>query len=907
MNLPLRTLVAGLGVALCAYANPASAQSTGIVAGVVRDDANAPITGATVVVSGTAFGTQAKADGTYRLVLSSGDYTLVARLIGYTSAVKTVRVATGATVTVDFTLSKSAAQLSAVAVTGSRRQERSVVEAPVPVDVITAEDIKQTGRTETAQILQMLVPSLNFPRSSIAGGVDGQRPFTLRGMGPDQVLVLINGKRRHAGAVIAANNSVGRGSAGIDLNAIPASSIDRIEVLRDGAAAQYGSDAIAGVVNVILKQNAPATFSTTFGQVNSSYNETSYSDGGVTQADGSWSRGFRDRGYVNVSGEYRDRGLTNRAKPDLRAMYFNDDSVARVNPALLPQARNNSWYGDAALREGGLMLNSGYSTTAGITLYAFGGGTVRESKAFGFPRRPSERTVVRALYPNGFLPEIWGTSLDLSLTGGAKGQAKGWQWDLSSSFGGNNFRFDVKNSLNPTLGVNSPTEFYAGMLRSTQSTTNIDLSRAVNIAAFATPVNVAVGAEFRSDNYRILQGDSTSYIDGGVRVLDGPERGQLTVPGSQLFYGFRPVDERNVGRTSFAGYLDLEGNPTKRLTVGLAARGENFSDFGSAVIGKVTGRFAVGRGVAVRGAYNTGFRAPSLGQANYSATASNVLIVGGVPTTNEVYTVPVDLPVARALGAKPLEAEKSTNTSAGITWSPVRNFSTTVDYFNIEVVDRIVLSENFVGAGVRAIIEPFGLRGDVRPRYFTNAVDTRTRGVDVVLRYVRQLENDASLSTTFGYNHNRTSLQRVAAPPPQLAALNQQLYGRVERSRLTEAQPRNLARINIQYSKQAWSLNLQQAYFGGWWTRPDLALAPTVARASSDQYFTGRWITDASVTRRLDKSFSLSLGVDNLFDVYPDRISASNPENTGATRLFSPFSPFGANGRFLFARMVFTP
>jgi iron complex outermembrane receptor protein len=884
----------------------ASAQATTEVAGSVKDAGGTPLGGATVVVSGTAVGTQVKDDGSYKLALRPGNYTLVARLIGYTAQVKTVTVTAGRPTVLDFTLSRAASQLQAIAVTGSRRQERSVVTAPVPVDVITSEDIKQTGRTETAQILQMLVPSLNFPRSSIAGGVDGQRPFTLRGMGPDQVLVLLNGKRRHAGAVIAANNSVGRGSAGVDLNAIPASAIERIEVLRDGAAAQYGSDAIAGVVNIILKQNAPAQFSATLGQGNSTVEQRRFTDGGVTQADGSWSKAFGDRTYLNISGEYRDRGLTNRSNPDLRQQYFNDATIAADR---LAQTRNNSWYGDAALREGGFMANFGSTTTSGLTFYAFGGASARESRAFGFPRRPLERTVVRAIHPDGFLPEIWGTSVDASLTGGVKGQFAGWSWDLSSYYGGNGFKFDVRNSNNPTMGTASPTEFYAGQLRSFQSTTNFDIARPIDVAGFAGPINLALGAEVRRDRYQIVRGDSTSYIDGGVRVLDGPDLGQLTVAGSQLFYGFRPSDERNVSRTSYAGYADVEANPISRWTVGLAARAENFSDFGSAVIGKATTRLEVNHTFAVRGAFNTGFRAPSLGQANYSATASNVLIVGGVPTPNEVLTLPVNTPAARALGATDLKAERSRNLSYGFTWTPQRNFSATVDWFDIRVEDRIVLSENFVGAGVQALLAPFNLPGDIRPRFFTNAVDTRTRGVDVVLRYTRELEKGSTLSATAGYNYNRTSLLRVSPPPGPLAALTpvQQLYGRVERSRLTEAQPRNLARFNVTYSRPKWSTNVQHAYFGGWWTRPDLALAPTVVRAPSDQYFTGKWITDVSVTRKFDDNFSGTLGIDNLFDVYPDRLRVSNPENTGGTRLFSPFSPFGANGRFLFFRMAYTP
>ena len=891
---------------------------------ITAESDGAPVQGVSIGLVGQTIGALSRADGTFRFTAPAGQYQVLARLIGYGNDTRPITITAGQTLTLNIVLKKAAASLTSVVVIGSRRQERTVTSAPVPVDVITAEEIRQTGRTEVAQILQMLVPSLNFPRSSIAGGVDGQRPFTLRGMNPDQVLVLVNGKRRHIGSVVAVNNSVGRGSSGTDLNAIPASAIDRIEVLRDGAAAQYGSDAIAGVVNIILKQNAPAQFSTTAGRVSSTVNQINanvgqvrYNDGGVVQVDGSRSWSLGDNGYVNVSGEYRDRGLTNRNAPDLRQQFFNDDSIGRVAPERLSLSRNNAWYGDAALKEGGALTNAGYTLANGVQFYAFGGVTRRQSQAFGFPRRPFERTVVRALYPNGFLPQIWGLSTDASGAAGVKGVTAGWNWDASGVYGGNRFRFDVKNSNNPTLGLQSPTSFYAGELEAKQATFNLDISRAINVG-FTQPVNLAFGTEYRRERYRIIEGDLASYQDGGVRVLDGPERDQLTVSGSQLFYGFRPIDAaatENANRRSAAAYVDIEATPLPRWTLGLAGRYENFSDFGDARIGKVTSRVDLGGGFAVRGAYNTGFRAPTLGQAYYRATASNVLIIGGVPTPTEAITLAVDEPAARALGAKPLKPELSTNISAGLTYARGTNFSATADWFSIQVDDRVVLSENFTGAGVRALLATNGVTGlDVRPRFFTNAVDTRTTGVDVVMRYLVALSDKRTLNMTLGYNNNFTRLLRVSAPPPELAAVGQtQLFGRVERSRLVEAQPRNSFRGALTYTEGKFSANLQQAYFGSVVSRPNLSTIvpagrdPLSVRDVQDQTFSGKWVTDLSGTYQLDKKLGFTIGADNLFDVYPDRISVNNPENFGGTRLFGPFTPFGANGRFLFVRAVFNP
>jgi len=917
--------LAAASVPLCTARVVQAQEARGVITGrIVAEGDGTPVQGVSVGLTGRPIGALSKNDGTFRFTAPAGQYQLLSRLIGYTNDIRGITVVAGQTLNLTISLKKAAPSLDAVVIVGSRQQERSVTSSPTPVDVITAEQIRQTGRTEVAQILQMLVPSLNFARSSIAGGVDGQRPFTLRGMNPDQVLVLINGKRRHVGSVVAVNNSVGRGSSGTDLNAIPASAIERIEVLRDGAAAQYGSDAIAGVVNIILKRNAPMQFSTTVGRVNSTVSQVNanvgqirYNDGGVLQVDGSRSWSLGDNGYVNVSGEYRDRGQTNRNAPDLRQQFFNDDSIGRVAPERLSLARNNAWYGDAALKEGGALFNAAYTFGSGVQLYSFGGMSRRQSQAFGFPRRPLERTVVRSLFPNGFLPQLWGLSTDGSGVVGAKGLVGGWNWDASGTHGGNRFRFDTKNTNNPTLGRDSPTQFYAGELEATQSTLNIDFSKGLNIG-LPQPLNVAFGVEARRERYRIFEGEVAAYTDGGVRVLDGPEIGQPTVSGSQLFYGFRPVDARatdNANRRSSAVYVDLEASPLKRWTVGLAGRFEQFTDFGDATIGKVTTRFDLGGGFALRGAYNTGFRAPSLGQAYYRATASNVLIIGGVPTPNEAITLAVDEPAARALGAQPLKPELSTNTSAGVTYAKGTTFSATVDWFRIQVEDRIVLSENFTGAGVRSLLAANGITGlDIRPRFFTNAVDTRTTGVDVVVRYLVPLDEQRSLNMTFGYNNNFVRLLRVSAPPPELVAVGQtQLFGRVERSRLVESQPRNSFRGSLTYTQGKLSAQLQQAYFGSVTSRPNLSTVvpagrdPLSVRDPQDQTFTGRWVTDASATYQLDRKVSFTLGADNLFDVYPDRLSVNNPENFGGTRLFGPFIPFGANGRFMFVRASFTP
>ncbi len=887
----------------------ATGQTATTVSGrVLESESGRPIQGATIFVPGTQRGAMTRADGTYRLTVDAGQVELTARLIGYTSARAVVQVSQGRSATQDFSLAKAPLSLTAVAVTGTRRAaERTVTEAPVPIDVVGSDEIKLTGRTEISQILQALVPSLNFPRSSIAGGVDMQRPFTLRGLGPDQSLVLINGKRRHAGAVVAVNNSVGRGSTGVDLNAIPSSAIERIEVLRDGAAAQYGSDAIAGVVNIILKQNTSPTLSSTVGQ-------TSRSDGQTAQVDGSYSRAFGSRGFITLSGEYRDRARTNRAETDTRVQYFSkaqDDSIAaglpviiagqRITPDMLTSARNGSWYGDSWLHDLGGFYNAGTTLDRGVELYAFGGLSRRFGRSWGFNRRPGEPVVVRGLYPAGFLPSIDGTVLDYSTTLGLKGIASGWNYDLSTAFGDNNFHFDIRNTNNPSYGLKSPLDFDAGALNSRQITANFDLSHPFAIGLSA-PVNLAMGVEGRLDGYRISRGQPESYSNGGVAILDGPSAGRPATPGSQLFYGFKPADETNTSRNSVAGYVDVEGNLTRALSLDLAGRVERFSDFGSATIGKASARYQLPFGFSLRGAASTGFRAPSLAQSVYSSTASNVLTVGGVPTPNEVATYPVDSPIARALGARPLKAERSKNLSAGATWAPVPSFSATFDYFDIAITDRIVLSENFVGTTVRAFLQQnFQIIGDIRPRYFTNAIDTKTTGADLVLRYVKQVAAETFVRSTVGLNRNRTDVTRVTPAPPELVALNQRvLFGRVEINRTTEVQPRTNARMSLNLQRKQFSVDAQGSRYGEFTIRPDATGNPL-----NDQTFGFRFITDLSGTYRFRQAFGVTVGADNLFDKLPDRNIAVN--TIGGTKPYSEYTPYGQNGRFYYLRVAYNP
>jgi iron complex outermembrane receptor protein len=888
---PLRAALLLLAGLLAAA--PAHAQERATVSGTVTDaGSGSPVEGIIVRAAGPQQAAATTgADGRYRLELAPGSYSLVASRVGAVVGRASVAAAAGQTATRDFRVDAgSGIDIDALVVVGSRRPDRSVLSAPVPVDVVTSEEIQQTGLTETAQIIQRLAPSVNFPRATIADGTDHVRPATLRGLAPDQLLVLLNGKRRHGSALVNVNGTVGRGSTAVDLNAIPPSAIERIEILREGAAAQYGSDAIAGVVNIVLKSGGGSRVSSTLGQ-------TAEDDGRVVQVGGGIGRDIGAEGFFNLTADYRDRGFTNRSYADTRQQYFAGDP-RNTDPGLSGQVNHRQ--GDAEATDAGAFLNAALPLGASaVSVYGFGGITRREGEAAGFFRRALDDRTVRAIHPNGFLPMIGTEIWDGSGTGGVRGSLLGWGWDLSAVYGRNTFRFDIGNSNNVTLGTASPTDFYAGTLGFSQLTGNLDLVRQFAVG-LATPVNVAAGAEYRLDSYWIEAGEPDSYRDGGVRVLDGPNRGAQAQLGAQVFPGFRPTDEVDADRDNVAAYLDLEANLLPSLLVTVAGRAERYSDFGSTSDGRVAARFEPLRGFAVRGSAGTGFRAPSLAQSYFSATATNFVVVNGVNTPFEVRTLPVSSREAQVLGARKLQPEESVNLSLGVTLNPVPGLSATVDFYRIDIDDRIVLSGNFLGAPIRALFEQQGLRGVGGGRFFTNAIDTRTYGVDVVLNYGVRVGGEGRLRLTAGYNHNETEVLAVASTPPQLTGFQETLFDRVERGRIEKGQPRDNLGLTVNYSQGGFNVNLHNQRFG------EVTQFALQADGALDQTFGAKWITDVELSYRLGGRLGLAVGANNLFDVYPDQwkdFEQRGPLSNNGIFRYSGISPFGFNGAFYYTRV----
>ena len=441
-------------------------------------------------------------------------------------------------------------------ITVGSRLAGAAAEKAVPIDIFTPQQIATSGASETNQIIQALTPSFNFPRPTITDGTDSVRPATLRGLGPDQVLVLINGKRRHIGGLVHVNGSIGRGSTGVDLNAIPASAIQRIEILRDGAAAQYGSDAIAGVINIVLKSGVNPT------TVTGKAGMTTHEDGGMfdVSASSGWQIG---RGGVFGTIEFRDRGETNRAGPDPR------DQIVPGDGGNNTVGQPNTHWGDADTTDLMTFVNAEFPVTAGTTsVYAFGGISRRTGSHGGFFRRALQDTNWPQIYPQGYLPLIEPDIVDLSATAGVRGTRAGWFWDASAQYGYNSFDFNVSDSLNVSMGpTNNQSEFYSGSLLFDQFLTNFDVARQLD-AGLAGPLNLALGAEFRRETYQIIAGEPNSYLH-----LGSPNQfGGIAVPGAQVFPGFRPSNEVDISRNSVAVYGDLEANVHQRVRLGLAGR-----------------------------------------------------------------------------------------------------------------------------------------------------------------------------------------------------------------------------------------------------------------------------------------------------------------------------------------------
>ena len=766
-------------------------------------------------------------------------------------------------------------ELQSVVVTGTFAKNRRTIDSESPIDILTSRDLQSTGSMELATVLARLLPSLNFARATGADASDAVRPAQLRGLSPDQTLVLVNGKRRYTSAVVNVNGSLGRGSAPVDLNAIPLAAIDHVEVLRDGAAAQYGSDAIAGVINIILKKGAAG------GDIEVGYGQTQERDGKQKSIKGSAGFKLGDDGWLRVSAEVAERDPTNRAGADFR------------NPLEPRYGKVNQRYGDAESKPATIFLNSEYRINDSVDWYAFGNYGKRDTSAAATwrtslvevtvpatPTVPAHKEFVQRtpIYPEGFLPLQNSTLTDQSLVTGLRGEAAGWRWDASINYGSNKFELDLDNTVNQSLGANSPTHFYAGSLKNEQTLFNLDAAREFPVAFFSGPLTVAVGAEARHEKYTIGAGDEASY----------------TGTGSQGFAGFRPANAGSHSRHNESIYVNLEAEATKQLSGGVALRHERYSDFGSTTSAKGSARYSFTDALSLRGTVSSGFRAPSLAQQYYTITTTNFQVIKGDNTAIETGTFAVNTPQARSLGAQDLKPEKARNYSLGLQFQPSRNFTTSIDAYRIDIDNRILFSANLaLNDKLKGELATQGSTVGAA-RYFTNAVDTRTQGVDIVSTYRIDLQDKDRLDFTAAYNHNKSTVERVADNPAILTANDLKLIDRQTIERVTVASPKDKFSLAADYGFGIWNVHGLVTRYGSF----------TVPQndAKLDQTYDPQWVLDVSGSVKLGKNWRLVAGIDNVTNRYPAQVTSLGNLNVAGTQPYSIFAPNGFNGRYYYAK-----
>ena len=909
----------------------------GSVSGTVTDGAGNALFGANVTVEGTSSGAATAADGSYSVDgVEGGSFTVTASYIGYESASVSVNVDGSATA--NFSLASSAVSGNSISVLGSRFA-RNVDEQAVPVEVITELEIRASGFTETSELLQALVPSYNSPKGYITDGSDHMRPATLRGMAPNQTLVLVNGKRRHQGALVHVNGSVGRGSTQVDLNAIPASAIAKIEVLRDGAAAKYGSDAVAGVINLILKESGGADMSITYGQ-NFSYFDRGYAAGegllpgqddttygwdldgeGYHEGTGympytaqrGWARSGNETvlktdgqslvihagngmevlgGNLYISGQIRDGGRSNRAGLDPRRQYF-----AGMDAEEAAFDRENHRIGAGEFEQVSMMWNGSFPMERG-TLYTFGGFNTRNGESGCYYRRAQDNRTLRAWYPDGFLPLISPELSDKSFAVGMKGLMGDYAYDLSVNTGSNDFKWGMTNSHNATYGTGpgQQSEFDLGTLGYSQTTVNFDLTKQVEMDGFAGPVSLAMGAEMRMENYTIEAGEEAGYADGGFDVLDGPNAGAGAAVGCQCLPGLSPTNEQDRDRDAVSVYVDAEADVLENLLVNVALRTENYSDFGATTNGKVAVRYEIQDGVAARGSFSTGFRAPALQEAYFPSIATN--FIDGIPY--EVGTFPNDSEPAIALGAQDLEPETSTNLSMGMTYKD-DTFTLAVDAYQIKVDDRITMSETFNGSGATSDMATFFADRNIPAvggRYFFNGINTETNGLDIVATMTQDLSNGSLLlKAAMNFNDTEVTNKGDLVTPAALADYTtDELLGRANTVRFESSSPAEMFQFSarVQRPTSTWMVKMNR------WGEVTIP-SGTVER---EQVLSGKWTTDMEYSFQATSQVRVSFGMNNVFDVYPDKTVKRNSFN--GIFQHSGYSPFGFNGRYVYTRLDMT-
>lgn len=933
----------------------------------IRDENGEPLIGVTVLEKGTSNGAVSDFEGNVSIDVEEG----AVLLISYVGFV-TEQVVVGSADTYTVTLTEDLNQLESITVTGSRNENRSVTETPVPIDVIDMEEIVAPGgQISITEILNVVAPSFTSQTQTVSDGTDHLDPASLRGLGPDQVLVLINGKRRHVSSLLNVNGTVGRGSVGTDMNSLPTAAIKRIEVLRDGAAAQYGSDAIAGVINIILKDATDQLDLTVTTGANFSSNSNQFeggTDGEKVQIDANYGIPLANGGFINFTGSLSTRtpALRNRdyqgdifkgfhgaerlfaasggtvsdmtlsdyqsaaaglnylgadVLTEIAGLDVSDtDDVTRLRELLgadvdeaelaargLTREDFRFKVGTARLREGKAFANMSLPVgDNGTEFYAFGGIGYRQGLASGFYRRPAQgdgRANTPA-FPNGFLPGLQSDVLDQSVAMGIRSKIKGWKVDFSNTYGRNTFDITVVNSSNGTLGVATPRDFQAGGFGFTQNTTNLDVSKFHN--DILEGFNVAFGAEYRVENFQVKSGEEASWANYDVNgnIINGATPDSLLVRnnftgatlggGAQVYRGFTPQNEVNQFRNSIAGYFDFEADVTDQLILSFATRFESFSDFGETFNYKVAGRYQFSENFALRAAQSTGFRAPSLHQKFFSR--SSTVFINGEP--NEIGTFSNDSRAAQLLGIPNLKEETSTSSSVGLVVSlPSSGLTLTMDAYQIDIEDRIVISGSFSAGDDPELQRIFEAAGSTSAQFLTNAIDTKSQGLDITLSQVSEI-GAATLKNDLAATFSKTEQVGDINTTPLLAGQESTFFGARDRLFLERAQPRTKLSLTNIFTIDKFTGLLRNVYYGS-------VIDPDSHSDDNLVEYGGKLVTDLSFRFSFSNVLSTTLGVNNLLDVYPDENREGS--TSGDQFVYSRrTSQFGYTGRFMFLKVNFT-
>jgi iron complex outermembrane recepter protein len=805
-----------------------------------------------------------------------------------------------------------AVAVDAIVVTGVRGGVgRTVITSPAPIDVFSAPQLNETGKLGLKEILNTVEPSFNLPGINGGGTSWTVHAYTLRGLNGDQALVLVNGKRRHTTALINNLAAVGNGGVPVDLDLIPVAAIDHIEVLRDGAAAQYGSDAIAGVINIILKTGDHGGASaTTIG--------ANYEGDGLTEHEAlDYGLKLPNDGFLHLAFDAKHNDAATRAGPTTSTI-FGFPTTAAFGASPRDLTANRYFYGESYGPGEEAIYSGAYNAELplghNLTLYSFSTLSYRDSTKNTGSFLPNNSDSLPQVYPNGFnaLRRIF--EPDFQVAVGLRGLLSGWNADLASTFGRDFAYLKGENTINASLGPTSPTSFHLANQIFDQLATTLDLSRNFNIG-LATPLTVAFGLEHRFEEYEIQPGDPASYAIGDYIIPSGHYAGQVPALGLASYSGTAPADSGSTNRQNVAAYVDVGAEPVKSWYLDLAGRAEHYTGGpGDTLSGKISTRWEFIPGYAVRATISNGFRAPSLAQDIFaSATITGLVcpssgVLQGAPcvpgqfVTRPTKFLPVNSAAAQALGARTLRPEESNNYSVGFTAQPLHRLSLTVDAYEIDIAHRIVATSNLnlsvanlaSSPALSALLTefPFGFVA----QYFTNAVSTTTRGIDVVGAYDVDLRRFGQLDLSASYSYIQTDITDIAATPPQLAAFGLTLYDRQKQANLTVAPPQDKLILVANWSLGKWSVALNETRYGPY-TEVN---SPT--DATLDRTFGAKWITNLEITRTFPDGVELSLGADNLFDVYPDRIGVINAQ-TGAGP-YGNLSPFGITGGYYYGRVT---